>query len=156
MIDSVSRQSAVYAELPHKFEAGTVNAAGAVGLAAAIRYIEQKGFSEIEEREKALTRRAMEGLLALPHVHVLGSQNPEQHVGILTFTIDQVHPHDISAVLEADGIDIRAGHHCAQPLLEWLGVRSAARASFQFYNTEEEADRFVKSVAGVRRKMGYE
>ena len=156
MIDSVSRQSAVYAELPHKFEAGTVNAAGAVGLAAAIRYIEQKGFSKIEEREKALTRRAMEGLQALPHVHVLGSQDPEHHVGILTFMIDQVHPHDISAVLEADGIDIRAGHHCAQPLLEWLGVRSAARASFQFYNTEEEADRFVESVAGVRRKMGYE
>ena len=156
MIDSVSRQSAVYAELPHKFEAGTVNAAGAVGLAAAIRYIEQKGFSKIEEREKALTRRAMEGLQALPHVRVLGSQDPEHHVGILTFTIDQVHPHDISAVLEADGIDIRAGHHCAQPLLEWLGVRSAARASFQFYNTEEEADHFVESVAGVRRKMGYE
>lgn len=155
MIDSVTRDGAKYAELPHKFEAGTVNAAGAVGLAAAIDYINKIGFETMKERELALTKRALEGLNAIPKVHVLGSELAEEHTGILTFTIEDVHPHDVSAVLESDGVAVRAGHHCAQPLLEYLGVRSATRASLMFYNTEEEVDALVKSVAGVRRRMGY-
>ena len=155
MIDSVTREGAKYAELPHKFEAGTVNAAGAVGLAAAIDYINKIGFETMQERELALTKRALEGLKAIPKVHVLGSELAEEHTGILTFTIEDVHPHDVSAVLESDGVAVRAGHHCAQPLLEYLGVRSATRASLMFYNTEEEVDALVKSVAGVRRRMGY-
>ena len=155
MIDSVTRDGAKYAELPHKFEAGTVNAAGAVGLAAAIDYINKIGFETMQERELALTKRALEGLKAIPKVHVLGSKLAEEHTGILTFTIEDVHPHDVSAVLESDGVAVRAGHHCAQPLLEYLGVRSATRASLMFYNTEEEVDALVKSVAGVRRRMGY-
>lgn len=155
MIDSVTRDGAKYAELPHKFEAGTVNAAGAVGLAAAIDYINKIGFETMQERELALTKRALEGLNAIPKVHVLGSELAEEHTGILTFTIEDVHPHDVSAVLESDGVAVRAGHHCAQPLLEYLGVRSATRASLMFYNTEEEVDALVKSVAGVRRRMGY-
>lgn len=155
MIASVSREGAVFAELPHKFEAGTVNAAGAAGLAAAIHYIEEVGFETIEARELQLTRRAMEGLAKIPHVHVIGSEKPENHTGIVAFTIEQVHPHDVSEILAADGIDVRAGHHCAQPLLTYLKVYNTTRASFMFYNTPEEVDAFVKSVSEVRRKMGY-
>lgn len=155
MISSVSREGAVFAELPHKFEAGTVNAAGAAGLAAAIHYIEEVGFETIEARELQLTGRAMEGLAKIPHVHVIGSEKPENHTGIVAFTIEQVHPHDVSEILAADGIDVRAGHHCAQPLLTYLKVYNTTRASFMFYNTPEEVDAFVKSVSEVRRKMGY-
>ncbi len=155
MIDSVTRTGATYAELPHKFEAGTVNAAGAVGLAAAIRYIQQVGFDTMERRELALTRLAMEGLKQYPFVHVLGSERPEEHCGIITFTVDGVHPHDISAMLDSDGIAVRAGHHCAQPLMQYLGVWSTTRASLFFYNTEEEVRAFVESMGTVRRRMGY-
>lgn len=155
MIDSVTREGAKFAELPHKFEAGTVNAAGAAGLLAAIDYIEGIGFDEMEKRELAVTERALSGLKEIPHVHVLGAERAEEHTGILTFVVDQVHPHDVSEVLIADGISVRAGHHCAQPLLQYLGVNSATRASFMFYNTKEEADRLVKSIASIRERMGY-
>lgn len=155
MIESVSRESAKYAELPHKFEAGTVNAAGAVGLHAAIDYVQKIGFAAMQEQELKVTKRALDGLRELPHVHVLGSDLPEEHTGILTFMIDEVHPHDVSEILIADGICVRAGHHCAQPLLQYLGIGSATRASFMFYNTEEEAELFVKSIASVRERMGY-
>lgn len=155
MIDSVTRTGAVFAPVPHKFEAGTVNAAGAWGLMEAIRYLKRVGFDEVHRRELALTTMALEGLKQIPHVHVLGSERPEEHCGILTFTIDGVHPHDVSAILDADGIAVRAGHHCAQPLFEYLKVNSAARASIYFYNTREEIEAFLKSIAGIRRKMGY-
>ncbi len=155
MIDSVTRTSAVYAELPHKFEAGTVNAAGAAGLKAAIDYIEKVGFDYIGEREIALTSRAIEKMRKIPHVNIIGSENADEHTGIVTFTIDNVHPHDISEILAADGIAVRAGHHCAQPLLTHLGLNSTARASFAFYNTEDEVDKFTDSVATIRERMGY-
>ena len=155
MIDSVTREGAKYAELPHKFEAGTVNAAGAVGIKAALDYVRSVGYEEMQKRELAVTRRALEGLKQIPHVHVLGSEKAEEHTGILTFTIDDVHPHDVSEILISDGISVRAGHHCAQPLLNYLGVSAATRASFMFYNTEEEADAFVKSIASIRERMGY-
>lgn len=155
MIDSVTRTSAVYAELPHKFEAGTVNAAGAAGLKAAIDYIEKVGFDYIGEREIALTSRAVEKMKKIPHVNIIGSENADEHTGIVTFTIDNVHPHDISEILAADGIAVRAGHHCAQPLLTHLGLNSTARASFAFYNTEDEVDKFTGSVATIRERMGY-
>ena len=155
MISSVTREGAVFAELPHKFEAGTVNAAGAAGLAAAIQYIESIGFEKMHAIETALTRRALEGLRTIPHVHVLGSDKAEEHCGILTFIIDDVHPHDISAILDADGVDVRAGHHGAQPLMDYLGVSSTTRASLYFYNTVEEIDALVESVGSVRRRMGY-
>ena len=155
MIDSVTRTSAVYAELPHKFEAGTVNAAGAAGLKAAIDYIEKVGFDYIGGREIALTSRAIEKMKKIPHVNIIGSENADEHTGIVTFTIDNVHPHDISEILAADGIAVRAGHHCAQPLLTHLGLNSTARASFAFYNTEDEVDKFTGSVATIRERMGY-
>ena len=155
MISTVTREGATYAKLPHKFEAGTVNAAGAAGLAAAIRYVEKIGFDTIMAKEEALTKRAMEGLKKVPHLHILGDEAPENHTGIVAFTIEGVHPHDVSEILSSDGIDVRAGHHCAQPLLEYLGVHNATRASFMFYNTLEEVDAFVESTAQIRRRMGY-
>ncbi|MBO6113451.1 MAG: SufS family cysteine desulfurase [Lachnospiraceae bacterium] len=155
MIDSVSRYDAVYAELPHKFEAGTVNAAGAAGLDAAIKFMNKIGYEYMQERELMLTKRALDGMIKIPHITVYGSDKAKNHTGILTFKIDDVHPHDISEVLIADGIAVRAGHHCAQPLLQYLGVNSTTRASFMFYNTEEEIDRFLESIATVRERMGY-
>ena len=155
MIESVTREGAVYAELPHKFEAGTVNAAGAAGLHAALDYMAQVGFGAMQRRELELTRRAMEGMKQIPYVHILGSDQPEEHHGIITFTVDGVHPHDIGQILAADGVNIRAGHHCAQPLLAYLGHPSTTRASIAFYNTEEEIDRLLASVSTLRERMGY-
>lgn len=155
MIDSVSRYDAVYAELPHKFEAGTVNAAGAAGLDAAIKFMNKIGYEYMQERELMLTKRALDGMIKIPHITVYGSDKAKNHTGILTFKIDDVHPHDVSEILIADGIAVRAGHHCAQPLLQYLGVNSTTRASFMFYNTEEEIDRFLESIATVRERMGY-
>ena len=155
MIESVTRTGAVYAELPHKFEAGTVNAAGAAGLAAAIRYVQSVGFDTIQQREHGLTANALARVLAVPHVHVLGTDRPEDHNGIITFTVDGVHPHDISEIMASDGVNIRAGHHCAQPLLAHLGLNATARASFAFYNTDEDVDRFLESLSTLRERMGY-
>lgn len=155
MIESVTRQDAVFAELPHKFEAGTVNAAGAVGLAAAIRFIKEVGFPAMQKQERLLTAHVLEGMRDIPHIHVLGTEDAENHTGIVTFTVEDVHPHDVSEILSSDGIAVRAGHHCAQPLLKHLGISSATRASFMFYNTMEEADRFLLSVSKIRERMGY-
>ena len=155
MIETVFRYDAVYAELPHKFEAGTVNAGGAVGLAAAIDYLESYGMDTLHAVEQELTAYLFRGMNAIPHVHVLGSQREDNHTGIVSFTVDQVHPHDISEVLSSDGMDIRAGHHCAQPLHDHLGIHSTARASLMFYNTKEEIDRFLESVSNIRRRMGF-
>lgn len=154
MIESVTRDGAVYAEVPHKFEAGTVNAGGAVGLAAAIDYIESIGFTAMEAQEHKLVCRAMEGIAQIPHVHILGSADPVNHKGIVNFIVDGVHPHDVAEILESDGVNVRSGHHCAQPLLQHLGCRSSTRASFMFYNTEEEVDRLVESLKNVRGRMG--
>lgn len=155
MIESVTRESAVFAELPHRFEAGTVNVAGAVGLHAALDYVNRIGFAEMHRRELALTRRAMEGIQKIPCVNIVGSDDPEQHCGIITFTVDGVHPHDISEILASDGVAIRAGHHCAQPLHTYLKRPSTARASLAFYNTEADVDRLLDSISTLRERMGY-
>lgn len=155
MIESVTRESATFAELPHKFEAGTVNAAGAAGLRAAIEYAGRVGFDYMREREIALVGRTLAAMREMPYVHVLGSENPAEHTGIVTFTLDGVHPHDVSEILASDGVAVRAGHHCAQPLLKHLGYLSTVRASFAFYNTEAEADRLLASLSTIRERMGY-
>lgn len=156
MIESVTRKSAVYAQLPHKFEAGTVNGGGAWGLKAAIDYINSIGFEKIEEKEKTLTAIAMEELKKIPHVHIIGSEDPTEHNGIVSFTIDGVHPHDIASILDSAHVDVRAGHHCAQPLLAHLGVMVTARASISFYNSEEDVRKFTGEVKKIRRMMGYD
>ena len=155
MIESVSREGAVFAELPHKFEAGTVNAAGAAGLHAAINYVQSVGFDAMHRQELALTARTLAGMADMPHIHVIGSDRPEEHNGIVTFTVEGVHPHDVSEILAGDGVDVRAGHHCAQPLLQHLGYSATVRASFAFYNTEEEVDRLLQSLSTIRERMGY-
>ncbi len=155
MIEYVTFEDITYAELPHKFEAGTVNAGGAVGLAAAIDYIEQIGIEAIEERELELTRMALEGMQAIPHITVLGSDKAEEHHGILTFKIDGVHPHDIAAIIADSNVAVRAGHHCAEPLHHFIGIPSTTRASLMFYNTEEEVERLLEVMKKIRNMMGY-
>lgn len=155
MIEYVTKEGATWAELPHKFEAGTVNAAGAVGLGAAIDYINSIGFDEIVRRDHELTTLLMGEMRRIPYVHVVGHPDPLQHSGIVTFTVDGVHPHDIATVLDEEHIAIRAGHHCAQPLGAHLGLPSTARASLYFYNTEDEVHRFTEKLASVRKWMGY-
>ena len=155
MIEYVTREGATWAELPHKFEAGTVNASGAVGLASALEYVHQIGFDEIVRHDNRLTSVLMEEMNRIPHVSVVGSENPEKHCGIVTFTIDGVHPHDIASVLDSEKIAIRAGHHCAQPLGAYLGLPATARASLYFYNTEEEVRIFAEKLRNVRRWMGF-
>ncbi len=155
MIEYVTRESATWAELPHKFEAGTVNASGAVGLAAAIDYVSSIGLKKIAEHDKNLSSILMSKMQAVPHIKIYGSPNPEKHCGIITFTIDGVHPHDIASVLDTESIAIRAGHHCAQPLGEYLKVPATARASLYFYNDEQDIELFINALSKVRSWMGY-
>ena len=155
MIEYVTRESATFAELPHKFEAGTVNVGGAAGLHAAIDYYNSIGFDEIVKRERELTQLAFEKMKAIPHVNIIGSQNAAEHEGIITFTIDGVHPHDIAAVFDSEDVAIRAGHHCAQPLHQFLNIQSSARMSLAFYNDEQDIERFIAVLKKVRGKMGY-
>ena len=113
------------------------------------------GYDYIREREEKLTSLMMEKLSDIPHVRVYGSKDPLKHCGIITFNIDGCHPHDVSSVLDTENIAIRAGHHCAQPLMKYMGVGSTARASVYFYNTEEEVERFADRLSMVRSWLGY-
>ena len=155
MIEYVTREGAEYAELPHKFEAGTVNVGGAVGLHVAIGYIRSVGFAEIMQREDALTALAVEQMRRIPHIQIIGGDDPAAHPGIVTFAVEGVHPHDIAAIFDADGIAVRAGHHCAQPLHQHLGVPSTARMSLAFYNDEQDIEKFIDTLKTVRRRMGF-
>ncbi|MDY3130827.1 MAG: SufS family cysteine desulfurase [Treponema sp.] len=155
MIEYVTKDSATWAELPHKFEAGTVSAGDAVGMGAAVRYIQSVGFDFIEEQDKKLTKLLVEGMKNIPHLNLVGPKNADERSGIVTFTIDGVHPHDIASLLSDENIAIRAGHHCAQPLGQYLGIQSSARASVYFYNTEKEIQTFLEKLAQVRKWSGY-
>ena len=155
MIEYVTREGATYAELPHKFEAGTVNAGGAAGLHAAIDYIEKLGFDLLEKRENELTRLMIAEMRKIPHVHIIGADDPNEHHGIVTFTIDGVHPHDVAAIFDAANVAVRAGHHCTQPLHKHLGVMSTTRASLAFYNDENDVRRFTDCLKTIRGRMGY-
>ena len=155
MIEYVTREDATFAELPHKFEAGTVNAADAYGLDAAIDYLNNVGYDYIEKKDTELVSRIMDGMKKMGHITVYGSPDPSNHNGIVTFNVEGVHPHDVSSILNEDGVCIRAGHHCAQPLMQFLNVGSTARASVYFYNTEKEIDRFLDCLSKVREVAGY-
>ena len=155
MIDYVSKDKTIYAEVPHKFEAGTVSAADAYALGAAIDFINEIGFETIEQIERELTAYALEGMKKIEGVEIVGDSEAEGHDGILTFTIKDVHPHDIAAIFAESGVCIRAGHHCAQPLHILLGIPSTVRASIAVYNTKEDIDAFLKVLATIRPKMGY-
>lgn len=155
MIEYVTRQDATFAELPAKFEAGTVNAADAVGLAAAVEYLQNVGLDTIASHDNQLACMLLDGMKNIPHITILGNPDGNRHCGIITFTIEGVHPHDIATVLDSEKIDIRAGHHCAQPLGEYYNVSASARASVYFYNTEDEVAIFLEKIKNVRKWMGY-
>ena len=155
MIATVHWDKVTYAEVPHKFEAGTVNVGGAVGLSAAIDFINEVGWDIMEAQEEKLTIKAVEGIKATKGIRLIGSDKAEDHKGIITFMVDDVHPHDVADILGRSGVCVRAGHHCAQPLMDHLGVKSTCRASFAFYNTEEEVDKFITELSKVRGLMGY-
>ncbi|WP_299087483.1 cysteine desulfurase [uncultured Metabacillus sp.] len=149
MIDFVGLQESSWKELPWKFEAGTPIIAGAIGLSAAIDFLEQIGLENIEAHEQKLAQYALEKLSEVEGITIYG---PKHRAGLVTFNIEDVHPHDVATVLDAEGIAVRAGHHCAQPLMKWLKVSATARASFYLYNTEEEVD---KLVAGLIKTKEY-
>ncbi|WP_404404619.1 cysteine desulfurase [Jeotgalibacillus malaysiensis] len=150
MIDFVGLQDSTWKELPWKFEGGTPIIAGAIGLGAAIDFLNEIGLDEIEKYEHHLAAYAMEKMSEIDGLTIYGPKDPSKRAGLVTFNLDDVHPHDLATVLDADGIAIRAGHHCAQPLMKWLNVSSTARASFYLYNTEEDIDRLVSGLVKTK------
>lgn len=153
MIDHVGLFDSTWKDLPWKFEGGTPIIAGAVGLGAAIDFLESIGLDQIEQHEKQLTAYAMERIQEIDGLTVYGPQ--QNRAGLVTFNLDDVHPHDVATVLDADGIAVRAGHHCCQPLMRWLNVTATARASFYLYNTEAEVDRLVSSLIKTKEYFGH-
>lgn len=156
MIETVEEQTTTFAELPAKFEAGTQYVEGAVGLVAAIKYIQAIGYDDIREQERKLVTRCLENMKKLPFIQIIGPKNPEEKEGLIAFEVEGVHPHDVAQIMSAEGICIRTGHHCAEPLHHYLGVNASCRASFYFYNTEEEVDYFLDKLKDVRKVMGYD
>lgn len=155
MIEYVYEQDATFAPIPFKFEAGTQNVEGAVGLKRAIEYLENVGMDNIHNYERLLTEYAMERMLALPYIKIQGPKDLEDRGGIISFTIDDVHPHDTATILDSYGIAVRAGHHCCQPLMNYLQVHATSRISFYLYNTIEDVDRFIEGIKNVRKWLGY-
>ncbi|MGJ3204470.1 cysteine desulfurase [Geobacillus sp. FJAT-46040] len=152
MIDFVELYDSTWKELPWKFEGGTPIIAGAIGLGAAIDFLEQVGLDAIAAHEHELAQYALERMADIEGVTVYG---PKERAGLVTFNIDGVHPHDVATVLDAEGIAIRAGHHCAQPLMKWLGVTATARASFYLYNTKEEIDAFIAALQKAKEYFSH-
>ena len=157
MIEYVSEQETTFAELPAKFEAGTQNVGGAAGLTAAIDYLEKLGFDRIAAIEQELLDYALPQLKALPYVELYGCDTTRNNkTGIITFNVKDVHPHDVSTILDAEGVAVRGGHHCAQPLMTYLEQNATCRASFYFYNTKDDVDRWIAALKKVREVMHLE
>lgn len=150
MISTVGLYDSTWADLPWKFEGGTPNIAGAIGLGAAIDFLEEIGMDQIIEHEHKLSRYAIEQLSSIEGVSIYGPLDPTKRSGLVTFNIDGVHPHDVATVLDMEGIAVRAGHHCAQPLMKWLECTATARASFYIYNNEADIDRLVEGVRNAK------
>lgn len=146
MIDFVYEQSATWKELPWKFEAGTPNMAGAIGLAAAIDYLEAIGMDAIEHHEQELIAYVFPKLQAIEGLEIYGSQDLAKRSGVISFNLGNLHPHDLATALDYEGVAVRAGHHCAQPLIQYLEVPATARASFYLYNTKEDCDKLVEAL----------
>ena len=151
MIEHVYHDHSTWAEVPHKFEAGTPNIAGAVGLAAAVDYLESVGLAAIHEHEMALTRTALEGLEGVGGLRILGPPNPAERAGVVPFVIEGSSAQDLATILDAQGIAVRAGHHCAQLVVDRFGLSATTRASFYLYNTVQEVERLVDGVETARR-----
>jgi cysteine desulfurase / selenocysteine lyase len=152
MISSVTFEKTVYNKVPHKFEAGTPDISGPVGLRAAIEYLSQLGMENIAEHEHELLAYATKKLAAIPGVRIVGTA--KEKTGVLSFVMEGVHPHDIGTILDQEGIAIRTGHHCAQPVMEQFGIDATARASFGLYNTKLEIDALVRGIEKVREVFG--
>ena len=152
MISSVTFEKTTYNEVPYKFEAGTPNIAGAVGLAAAVDYMTKLGLDPIETYEAELLRYATERLATVEGVHFIGTA--PKKASVVSFTLEGVHPHDIGTIVDQEGVAIRTGHHCTQPVMKRFGVPATARASLAFYNTKSEIDTLVRSIEKVREVFG--
>lgn len=150
MIDFVYEQTATWKELPWKFEAGTPNIAGAIALGSAIDYLDNIGMKAIQEHEKELVATVLPKLQSIDGLTVYGPKSPDQHAGVIAFNLDGLHPHDVATALDYEGIAVRAGHHCAQPLITHLGIHSAVRASFYIYNTKEDCHKLVEAILKVK------
>ena len=150
MIRMVGRDESTWAEIPHKFEAGTPNIAGAIVLGVAADFLDEVGFDAIAEHERDLLAYALERLDDLGGVHVYGPTNVDERSGVISFTLGDAHPHDISTILDSRGVAIRAGHHCAQLVMQHFGISATARASFYLYNSRDDVDRLVEGLASVK------
>ncbi|WP_301108872.1 cysteine desulfurase [Sporosarcina sp.] len=150
MIDFVGLYESTWKELPWKFEGGTPIIAGAIGLGAAIDYLEEIGLDAIERHEHDLAGYAMDKMSEIDGLTIYGPRDPEKRAGLVTFNLDDVHPHDVATVLDMNGIAVRAGHHCAQPLMKWLECSATARASFYLYNTTDDVDRLVEGLRSTK------
>jgi cysteine desulfurase/selenocysteine lyase len=148
----VSIESSTYNELPAKFEAGTPNISGAVGLGAALEFVEHLGRPAIAAHEHGLLSLASAGLAALPGVRLVGTAPGK--AAVVSFTMDGIHPHDIGTILDSEGIAIRTGHHCAMPVMEYFGLPATARASFGCYSNAQDVERLVQGVRNVREMFG--
>ncbi|MBB5180915.1 cysteine desulfurase/selenocysteine lyase [Planomicrobium koreense] len=150
MIDFVGLYDSTWKELPWKFEGGTPIIAGAVGLGAAIDFLNDIGLNEIEKHEHKMAAYAMDKMSGIEGLEIYGPADPAKRAGIVTFNLNDVHPHDVATVLDMSGIAVRAGHHCAQPLMKWLNVSATARASFYLYNDESDIDRLVEELRSAK------
>ncbi|MFL2029544.1 cysteine desulfurase [Loigolactobacillus zhaoyuanensis] len=150
MIDFVNLFDSSWSQLPWKFEAGTPDISGAIGLGAAIDYLNQFGMAAVHEHEQKLVDYVLPQLLAIDGLTVYGPHEPAKHTGVIAFNLDGLHPHDLATGLDMEGVAVRAGHHCAQPLMKYLQVPATARASFYIYNTKADADRLVESIVATK------
>ncbi|MSR20031.1 MAG: cysteine desulfurase [Gemmatimonadetes bacterium] len=154
MIHFVGRDESTWAELPHKFEAGTPNIAGAIGMGAAVDFLSEIGMEAIQVHERRLLAYAMDRVGAIEGIRIYGPESLDEHSAVVSFTLGDAHPHDISTILDSEGVAIRAGHHCAQLVMKRYGIAATARASFYLYNSEEDIDRLVEGLGVVRGIFG--
>ncbi|KFN92369.1 SufS family cysteine desulfurase [Tetragenococcus muriaticus 3MR10-3] len=155
MIDFVNLQESTWAELPWKFEAGTPNIAGGIGLGFAIDYLNKLGLDEVYRYEKELVHYVLPRLEAIDGLTVYGPSDPLDHTGVIAFNLDGLHPHDLTTALDMQGVAVRAGHHCAQPLLKYLDTVATARASFYLYNTKDDADHLIEAIKETKEFFNY-
>ena len=150
MIDFVELDHSTFKEVPWKFEGGTQNIAGVIGLGAAIDYFQDVGYEEIEKKEHELVEYVLPKLLQIDGLTVYGPKEPDKHTGVISFNLDGIHPHDVATALDMEGVAVRAGHHCAQPLMKYLKIPATVRASFYFYNTKADADQLIEAILATK------
>ena len=148
MIKSVTFEKTIFNDIPYKFEAGTPHIAGAIGFSAAIDYVNLLDWNDVQQYEQGLLRSATEALGEIEGLKIIGTS--KEKAGVVSFTIEGIHPHDIGTILDQEGIAIRTGHHCAQPVMDRFGIPATARASFAFYNTQEEVHALVRGIKKVK------